>query len=95
MAPTIPYIILLHYLDKITSKFGNYITFTFGVFALSISSFMIYPVPPIPQFLIFIIIGFLISGIGCVLVFMLGLVMISNNIKKVDNSIDVMCTTYI
>ena len=90
MAPTIPYIILLHYLDKITSKFGNYITFTFGVFALSISSFMIYPVPPIPQFLIFIIIGFLISGIGCVPVFTPGLVMLSNNIKKVDKSIDEM-----
>ncbi len=51
---------------------------------------MINPVPPIPQSVIIIIIGFLICGCGDVPVFIPGLVMLAKNIKKSDKYIDEM-----
>ena len=90
MTPMIPYMIIMQFLDELTSKFGNYLTFIFGVTILGISSLMIYPVPPLPQSVIVIIIGFLICGTGGVPVFIPGLVMLAKNIKKSDKSIDEM-----
>ena len=90
MTPMIPYMVIMQFLDTLTSKFGNYLIFIFGVSALGSASLMIYPVPPLPQSIIVIIIGFLISGIGGVPVFIPGLVMLAKNIKKSDKSIDEM-----
>ena len=90
MTPMIPYMIIMQFLDVLTAKFGNYLIFIVGVSALGISSLMIYPVPPLPQSIIVIIIGFLICGTGGVPVFIPGLVMLAKNIKKSDKSIDEM-----
>ena len=90
ITPVIPYIIILQFLDSISAKFGIYLTFTFGLILSGISSLFIFPVPPIPHSLFFIIIGFLIIGTGSVPVFIPGLVMLSRNIKKIDKKIDEM-----
>ena len=90
ITPVIPYIIILQYLDSISAKFGIYLTFTCGLILSGISSIFIYPVPPLPHSLIIIIIGFFIIGTGSVPVFIPGLVMLSNNIKKIDDNIDEM-----
>ena len=86
--PIIPYIIILQFLDRISEKFGIYLTFTCGLILSGISSLFIYPVPPIPHSLFFIIIGFFMIGTGSVPVFIPGLVMLSKNIKKIDPEID-------
>ena len=90
MTPMIPYMIVMQFLDALTDKFGNYLVFIIGVITLGISSLMIYPVPPLPQSVIVIILGFLICGCGGVPVFIPGLVMLAKNIKKSDKSIDEM-----
>ena len=90
MTPMIPYIIVMQFLDALTGKFGNYLVFIIGVITLGVSSLMIYPVPPLPQSVIVIILGFLICGCGGVPVFIPGLVMLATNIKKSDKSIDEM-----
>ena len=90
ITPMIPYIVVMQFLDALTSKFGNYLTFISGVIILATCSLMIYPVPPLPQSIIIIIFGFLICGCGGVPVFIPGLVMLATNIKKSDKSIDEM-----
>ena len=90
MTPMIPYMIVMQFLDALTGKFGNYLVFIIGVITLGVSSLMIYPVPPLPQSVIVIILGFLICGCGGVPVFIPGLVMLATNIKKSDKSIDEM-----
>lgn len=90
ITPIIPYIIILQFLDRISAKFGIYLTFTFGLILSGISSLFIYPVPPFPHSLFFIIIGFFMIGTGSVPVFIPGLVMLSRNIKKIDKKIDEM-----
>ena len=90
ITPMIPYMVVMQFLDALTSKFGNYLTFISGVIILGTCSLMIYPVPPLPQSIIIIILGFLICGCGGVPVFIPGLVMLATNIKKSDKSIDEM-----
>ena len=90
ITPIIPYMIILQYLDRISAKLGIYPTFAFGLILSGISSLFIYPVPPLPRSFISIIIGFLLMGVGSVPVFIPGLVMLSKNIKKIDDSIDEM-----
>ena len=87
-APIAPYMILLQFLDKMSSKFGIYLTFTFGLVISGISSVFIYPVNPIPHSLILIILGFFMIGIGSGPVFIPGLVLLAKNIKKIDKNLD-------
>ena len=90
ITPIIPYIIIMHFLDSITAKFGNYITFISGIIALGIANVMIYPVPPLPQSFIVVFIGLLICANETVPAFIPGIVILSKNIKKMDKSIDEM-----
>ena len=86
--PRIPYIIILLFLDKISSIFGIYLTFTSGLILSGISSLFIYPVSPLPHSLFFIIVGSFMIGTGSVPVLIPGLVMLSQNIKNIDKNID-------
>ena len=90
ITPIIPYIIIMHFLDSITAKFGNYITFISGIISLGIANVMIYPVPPLPQSFIVVFIGLLICANETVPAFIPGIVILSKNIKKMDKSIDEM-----
>ena len=90
ITPIIPYMIILQYLDRISAKLGIYLTFALGLILSGISSLFIYPVSPLPHSFISIIIGFLLMGVGSVPVFIPGLVMLSKNIKTIDESIDEM-----
>ena len=49
---------------------------------------MIYPYPPIPKNLIFVIIGFILIGGGGVPIFIPGLIALNKNIKRIDPNID-------
>ena len=86
--PTISYIFILQFLDVLSSKFGVYLIYIIGLIFSSLSALFIYPCPPIPQNIIFIIFGFLLNGTGSAPVFIPGLVLLSKNIRKVDPTID-------
>ena len=86
--PTVAYVFVLQFLDSLTPKFGLYLIYTIGSLLLSLSTLFFYPCPPIPNNLIFIIIGFLINGVGAAPVFIPGLILLSKNIRIVDPNID-------
>lgn len=88
MIPIISYIFILQFLDKLSSKFGIYLTFSIGLIVSVISPIFLYPCPPIPKSLISIIIGFLLVGAGSAPVFVPGLVALAKNIRKIDKNID-------
>lgn len=81
-------VIILQCLDKTTKKFGLYGTSCIGLIIVSLGVLMIYPYPPIPKKIIFIIIGFILIGCGDVPIFIPGLVALNKNIKRIDPNID-------
>ena len=86
--PIVSYIFILQFLDRMSSKYGIYITFSCGLILTSIGPLFLYPCPPIPRSLIFIIMGFLLIGTGTAPVFIPGLVALAKNIRKIDENID-------
>ena len=86
--PIISYVFILQFLDYLTKKFGIYTIYSFGLIISSISCLFLYPCPPIPKFISFIVFGFLLNGFGQSPVFIPGLVALSHNIRKVDSNID-------
>ena len=86
--PMISYIFILQFLNYLTKTFGLYIIYTFGLIISSISCLFLYPCPPIPKFISFIVIGFLLNGFGQSPVFIPGLIALSQNVKKIDADID-------
>jgi MFS family permease len=71
-----------------SSKYGIYVTFSCGLILTATSPLFLYPCPPIPRSLVFIIMGFLMIGIGTAPVFIPGLVALAKNIRKIDLNID-------
>lgn len=49
---------------------------------------MIYPYPPIPKSLIFVILGFVFIGGGGVPIFIPGLIALNNSVKRIDPNFD-------
>ncbi len=84
----ISYVIILQFLDIITKKFGLYGTSCLGLIITSLGVLMIYPYPPIPKNLIYVIIGFILIGGGGVPIFIPGLIALNKNIKRIDPNID-------
>ena len=75
-------------MNYLTKKFGLYTIYSFGLLASTLSALFLYPCPPIPRFITFIVFGFLLNGIGQSPVFIPGLMALSNNIIKIDKNID-------
>ena len=86
--PTVSYIFILQFLDSLTSRFGIYLIYISGLIFVSLGCLFIYPCPPIPNKIIFIILGFLLNGLGSAPVFIPGLILLSKNISKIDSNID-------
>ena len=82
------YMIFLFFLNNITNKFGMEMTPVLGLLMITIGSLFVYPVPPIPQSLIFILIGLsLIGGAGAP-INVPGLINMSNFLKVYDKYLD-------
>ena len=86
--PIISYVFILQFLNYLTKKFGLYTIYSFGLLTSTLSALFLYPCPPIPRFITFIVFGFLLNGIGQSPVFIPGLMALSNNIIKIDKNID-------
>ena len=86
--PIFSYIFILQFLDYLTSKFGLYTIYSFGLVVSTLSPILLYPCPPFSKRIIFVITGFLLNGIGQAPVFIPGLVALSKNIRNIDENID-------
>jgi predicted MFS family arabinose efflux permease len=84
----ISYVTILQFLDYFTKKFGLYGTSCIGLLITSLGVLMIYPYPPIPKKLIFVILGFIFIGGGSVPIFIPGLIALNKNIKRIDPNIE-------
>ena len=76
------------YLDYFISKYGLYGTAFIGLLIVFFGALMIYPIPPIPKNILFVIIGLILIGGGGVLIFNPGLFFLSIEIKNIDNETD-------
>ena len=86
--PIISYIIILQFLDFLTSKIGIYTVISLGFVFATLFPLFLYPCPPLPKKIVFIITGFLLNGFGSAPVFTSGLVGLSKNIRKADPNTD-------
>jgi predicted MFS family arabinose efflux permease len=86
--PMVSYIFILQFLNYLTKTFGIYVVYSFGLIISSISCLFLYPCPPIPKSIGFIVFGFLLNGFGQSPVFIPGLVALSQNVRKHDPNID-------
>ena len=84
----ISYTIVLYFLEASTERFGLYATSYIGLIMASIGVLMIYPYPPIPKKIFFVVMGFTMIGGGGAPIFIPGLVALTKNIKKIDPSVD-------
>ena len=84
----ISYMIVLRFLEHSTQRFGLYATSYFGLLMASIGVLMIFPYPPIPKRIIFVVMGFIMIGGGSAPIFIPGLVALTKNIKKIELNID-------
>ena len=84
----ISYMIVLRFLEHSTQRFGLYATSYFGLLMASIGVLMIFPYPPIPKRIFFVVMGFILIGGGGAPIFIPGLVALTKNIKKIEPNID-------
>lgn len=84
----IAYLISLQFLDITTKLFGLYGTSCIGMIMGSLGVLMVYPFPPIPKKIIFIILGFSLIGGGDAPIFIPGLIALSKNVRRIEKNID-------
>ena len=82
------YMIFLQFLNLLANKFGMHGTTCLGLLMSAIGSLLVYPIPPIPQNIFFILVGLgLIGGVGGP-IFVTGLINLTKYIRKIDSNID-------
>ena len=82
------YMVFLQFLNILTDRFGFHGTPCIGLLMAAIGSLLVYPVPPFPQNIFFILFGLcLIGGVGGPL-YVTGLINLSKYIRKIDPNID-------
>ena len=86
--PIISYVFIIQFIDELKLIIGIYTIYSLGLIISSLSPLFLYPCPPFPKKIIFIILGFLINGLGSAPVFIPGLIALSKNIRQIDINID-------
>ena len=86
--PVISYCIMINLTNIISKKIGNFNSMSAGIFANTFAIYLIYPLPPFPKNLFFIIIGLSLIGAGGPLIFILGLLELSKNLKNICGDYD-------
>ena len=81
--PVVSYFIMINLTNIISKKIGNFNSMSAGIFANTIAIYLIYPLPPFPNNLVFIIIGLSLIGAGGPLIFILSLLELSKSLKNI------------
>ena len=82
------YMFFLQFLTKITKKLGFYGTECLGLLMTCIGCLFIYPVPPIPQSIIFILIGLCLTGGAGAPINVPALINLSKDLKIYNKNLD-------
>ena len=85
--PVVSYLIVVNLINIISKKLGNLGSISAGILANIIGIYLIYPLPPFPKHIVFIIIGLALIGAGS-LIFIFTLLELSNILKKVCKDYD-------
>lgn len=88
MILAIVYIIALINIDLLTERFGLYGSSFIGLVLASLGILMVYPYPPIPKSVIFVIVGLGLIGGGGAPIFIPGLVSLNKSVKRIAPEID-------
>ena len=83
------YLIFFQFINLMRKQIELYSISFLGLSLLSLSLVMIYPFLPISPSILFIIMGLALIGIGNAFIFISGLILLSNNIKKINSNIDI------
>ena len=86
--PVIVYMISAYILNNYPNRFGTYFTYTFGLICTALGPLFLYPVTPLPKNILFVILGLILIGIGQAPIFVQGLVLLLNIIKKISPNKD-------
>ena len=86
--PVIPYFIMINLTNFISEKIGDFYSMSFGLFLSIMGVYLIFPLPPFPQKIIYIIIGLSLIGAGGPFIFILGLISLSKIVKKINSNYD-------
>ena len=86
--PVIIYMISAYILNNYQNRFGTYFTYTFGLICTALGPLFLYPVTPLPKNILFVILGLILIGIGQAPIFVQGLVLLLNIIKKISPNKD-------
>ena len=86
--PVVSYFIMINLTNIISKKIGNFNSMSAGIFANTIAIYLIYPLPPFPNNLVFIIIGLSLIGAGGPLIFILSLLELSKSLKNICGDYD-------
>ena len=81
VVPIMAYFIMIQFLTFLSNKIGYYGSMSMGLLLTSIGCFWIYPVPPIPKYIISVIFGLIFLGIGGPPIYIPGLLALSKEIK--------------
>ena len=88
MVLAIVYIIFLLNIDIMTERLGLYGSSFIGLILASLGVLMVYPYPPIPKSIIFVIAGLGLIGGGSAPIFIPGFITLNKNIKKIAPEIE-------
>ena len=83
------YLISIQFINIMSKQIGLYSISFLGLSLLSLSIVMIYPFLPISPNIVFLIMGLALIGIGNGFIFIPGLILLSNNIKRIYSNIDI------
>ena len=82
------YMFILQFLAKITKLLGMHGTSAFGILMTSLGCLFIYPVPPIPQNILSILLGLCLTGGAGAPINVPALINLSKDLKKYDPDLD-------
>ena len=86
--PLFSYFIMINFTNIISKKIGNFNSICAGILAYLIAIYLIYPLPPFPNKIVFTIIGLSLVGAGGPVIFILSLLEISNILNKICKNYD-------
>jgi len=85
--PLLSYLIIVNFINIISKKLGNYHSLSAGILVNVIGVYLIYPLPPFGNNIVFIIIGLALIGAGS-LIFVFSLLELSKIIKTLSGDYD-------
>ena len=85
--PLLSYLIIVNFINIISKKLGNFHSLSAGILVNVIDVYLIYPLPPFGNNIVFIIIGLALIGAGS-LIFVFSLLELSKIIKTLSGDYD-------